>query len=470
MRPTLVLLWLCCFAGLAAGQGQVIKVTAAPAKGPEPALRYPLLPELRDRTPGNAAQLYYRAFSPEWLTHRRPEVAKAFDAWDAKPGKPPEELKWVLNYKSLREVDRAARRAYCDWELTERARKEGFSLLIPDVQGMREFARLLSLRARFEMHQGDHEAVCKTLQTALSLSRDIANGPTLIQALVGIAGAHIAFGEIDQWLSRPGCPNLYWSLTQLPAPFVDLRVPFQGERFFLDALIPGLREAMAEKKVGDFKPEKAVWLLHSAAVETQHLQAGTMEDFAARVMVAGYAAKVYPQARQALKDDGWKEAVLDALPVTQAALIYEIRNYDRIYDDFIKWHALPYHVARERLARQDKEFRKGMRDGDPNLGTMLARLLLPAVNKVMFAGVRTDRRIAQLRTVEAVRYHAAVNGGKLPATLADIQVVPVPPDPVSGKLFEYTAKGDQFTVHAPPPKGETANAGNSVTYEVTLRK
>ena len=44
----------------------VRKFTISGAAAPVPALRYELLPELRQTTPGNAALLYYRAFSPEW--------------------------------------------------------------------------------------------------------------------------------------------------------------------------------------------------------------------------------------------------------------------------------------------------------------------------------------------------------------------------------------------------------------------
>src|SRR5205823_1759147 len=43
----------------------VRKLTVTPAAAPVPALKYKLLPDLRETTPGNAALLYYRAFSPE---------------------------------------------------------------------------------------------------------------------------------------------------------------------------------------------------------------------------------------------------------------------------------------------------------------------------------------------------------------------------------------------------------------------
>src|SRR4051794_36716272 len=49
----------------------VRKLTVSPAAAPEPALRYRLLPELRETSPGNAALLYYRAFAPDWWGNLR---------------------------------------------------------------------------------------------------------------------------------------------------------------------------------------------------------------------------------------------------------------------------------------------------------------------------------------------------------------------------------------------------------------
>src|SRR5688500_8032600 len=84
------------------------QLTLRPAAAPVPALRYRLLPEVREQSPGNAAQLYYRAYSPEWQSYRRPEVLKELDQWSARQVPGPE-LRWVLTDKALEEVDRAAR-------------------------------------------------------------------------------------------------------------------------------------------------------------------------------------------------------------------------------------------------------------------------------------------------------------------------------------------------------------------------
>src|SRR4051794_34051073 len=115
-----------------------VRLMLAPAGEPTPALKYHLLPELRELKPGNAALLYYRAFSPGWLTHLQPKVAKRLGEHEEHPDKVPlTEFRWLLHDKALQEIDLAARRAYCDWELTERVRKDGVDLLLPDIRGFR---------------------------------------------------------------------------------------------------------------------------------------------------------------------------------------------------------------------------------------------------------------------------------------------------------------------------------------------
>src|SRR4051812_115070 len=65
---------------------EVRPLTVAPAAAPMPALKYELLPRLRDRVPGNAAMDYHRAYilRPSWP--RDPKEAAKFGetliAWE----------------------------------------------------------------------------------------------------------------------------------------------------------------------------------------------------------------------------------------------------------------------------------------------------------------------------------------------------------------------------------------------------
>src|SRR5260370_31180680 len=116
-----------------------IQLKARPAAEPKPALRYQLLPELKDMTHGNGAIQYYRAFSPEWLSHRRQKDWDTFPDYVTMPLKdlPREKLQWLLTYSPLKELDVASRKETCDWDLTDWLRQDGIGLLLPDMQPYR---------------------------------------------------------------------------------------------------------------------------------------------------------------------------------------------------------------------------------------------------------------------------------------------------------------------------------------------
>jgi hypothetical protein len=463
--------------GLAAPSGppksptvEPIKLTIRPAAAPVPALKYRLLPQLRELKRGNAVFLYYRAFSPEWAgVWRRPEVAKRIDAWaDDRRKVPGEELRWVLADNALKEIDRGARRTYVDWEMNDRLREDGIFMLLPEIQSFRQFANLLAARARLEMAGGQLDKAAYTLQTGAKLGRDVGKGPTLIQSLVGIAITTVMLEQAEEFIQTPKSPNLYWALTNLPAPFVDLRNAYEGELTMVDSLFPGIREKLADPKARPMSDAEVRDVLDRLAGQ---LEEGRLTpshyDWRARLQLATLAAMSYPEARRFLLAQGRSAKDVNAMPVVQAALMYEVHNYDRFYDDFAKWTALPYWQARPRLLQAERNLKQAKAAG-PSTGTTLAALLLPAVLKVQWASARTDRRIAALRCVEALRLHAAAHDGKLPARLDDIKVVPVPLDPVTGRAFDYTVDGDRAVLSGPPPAGEEARVDTTLRYELTL--
>jgi hypothetical protein len=443
-----------------------VRLTLHPAAEPTPALKYRLLPEVRELSPGNAAQLYYRAFSPEWLTHLRPDVAKRLRDHAEHPDKVPlKEFRWVLNYKAARELDRAARRRYCDWELTERVREDALSLPLPDIQGFREFVRVLMLRTRLEMEDGAHDRVAYSLQTSFALARHMSEAPTLIHALVGVNFARQAVDEVREWVQKPNAPNLYWALSDLPRPLIDMRKPLQGERLFLDSLWPEARDMLAADRptpLPSAQVEKLVARLRGIVWGNNKV-----DD---RLDFAVHLAQVHPQSRRTLLARGWEPRDIDALPVIQTWFLAETVTYDRIYEDLVKWTALPYPQAlpaiNRVLRRLDPEGTAPLRSG----GRSLAYLLLPAVGKVLTAPALLQREVDALRCVEALRLYAAAHDGKLPAELKDITEVPVPEDPVTGKPFEYRLSDGTATLSAPAVPWAPEKWPNPIKYEITLKK
>src|SRR6185369_10495948 len=123
-----------------------IKLSVRANAAPVPALKYRLLPDAHEMHPGNAALDYYRGFSPEMWGSMQRQPVKYWEDMIKYYHLPLEELRktdtsqYPVRGGIVKQLDRGARREYCDWELGPRIAEEGVGTLIPDVQGMRNYA------------------------------------------------------------------------------------------------------------------------------------------------------------------------------------------------------------------------------------------------------------------------------------------------------------------------------------------
>jgi hypothetical protein len=288
--------------------------------------------------------------------------------------------------------------------------------------------------------------------------------------LVGHAITTIMVGRAEDVIRHPDGPNLYWALTALPRPLIDPRSGLDGEARFSASFLPWLKEMQA----GPVSEEQA----QKAFRDTLRMMGAVARDVPKEEKLAdligniGMAAGLAAQGKQAKKDllaRGWGEKDVAAMPDAQAVILLTAAVHQEVWDDQVKLFHLPPPAAAAEMARVRKraEDLHKAHPGNPLIAVFA--LLYPAVEKVHAAHVRVDRRLAQLRAVEAVRLHAA-KAGAVPQALAEVTAVPVPDDPATGKPFEYSAKGDTFTLSAPPPKGEAPNPSNAFEYVVTVRK
>ncbi len=460
----------CCLALLAAAParaqapGEPIRLALHPAAPSSPALRYRLLPEMIEQTPGNAAELYKKAVP---LLKVSADDHKQFEDWEKLPPDqlPVAEVRRVLAayQEGLDLIDRAARCEYCDWGLPERLRIGGVNTLLPEIQPMREAARLLAVRARAQIAEGQFGQAARTIRTGLALAKHVGDSETLICCLVGNAIAAVMANQLDLFVQQPKAPNLYWPLADLPRPFLDMRRPLQGERVMAYGTFPGIAAALADPNAGPLPPEKL------AQFSKMFLDLEDRNPLRTKAALALSLQKKHEAAKRALVARGRPRELVEKLPHVQVALLLAFAELDRMYDEMLKWETFPYPEAAPRLralaARHDKELKKT----DDRPAFDLARPLLPAVQKVFTARARTDRKFAALRCVEAVRLYAAAHGGKLPPTLAAVKEVPIPDDPLTGKPFEYKVEGDKATLVGPLPDDLKGNPAFGLRYELTLR-
>ena len=464
-------------AGVAAAQppSHVVPLTVSATPAPTPALKYELLPRMRDRVPGNGALDYHRAYvlRPNWP--RDPKESKAQDdlviSWEEMPldRLPAADVRKFLQpySQTFRALERGAWCERCDWEFTRTLREQQFGALLPEVQAHREMTRFLRLRLRADLAENKFDDAARGLQVGFRLAKDVGEGPSMIQMLVGIALASVFDESVERWVTRPDAPNLYWALTALPRPFIDPRPGLEGEAVLFYSLFPDLKELEA----GPVSADRANVALENSFRMLRRLadEGAPVNDPFGRVGMAGYVALQAPEARKQLVALGRPAAEVEKMPPAQVVLLRAVAVIRSLSDDQLKCFYLPYPHATKELASVRLRANQLGKGNAADIFVQLFLLTLPASEKVYEAHSRLGRRMAGLRAVEAVRLQTAANKGVPPKALADV-AVPVPNDPYTEKPFGYTATETGFAVEAPPANGEPAHVGNSFRYEVTLRK
>jgi hypothetical protein len=425
---------------------KVLRITVHPAAEPRPALKYQLMPEFLDRLPGNAAVHYGKVSAEQISFFGDRELQEKIAKWGRMPLEelPRDEVRKAVRSESIMgSLRRASRSAYCDWQLPLR---EGnfFAMLIPEVQQLRMFARLLTAKARLHIAEGQFDEAVETLQIGYALGRHAAEGETLVHALVGIAISGVMSRQVQDLMQQPDAPNLYWALTMLPRPLISLRKAVEAEMHAVHLSFLELRDPDDATRSPEYWRDS----LHRFWRESAGLMGGRMAG--RPEVLAALAIKGYPVAKRALIRQGLSAEAVEAMPVSQVVLLYTMQTYEELRDDIFKWFYVPYWEGREGADEAEQQLMRSQRELREIIP--VGSMLLPAVGAAQSAVARTDREIAVLRTIEALRMYAAANEGKLPETLGDL-TVPVPIDAVTGKPFEYQLRDGTAVIEGPPLPG-----------------
>lgn len=457
---SVIALFVLAFPGRSAQQPEptetLIPLKVQAARAPKPALRYQLLPELREVQPGNAILGYLKCFMEQNHFFHSKEAEAERERLEAMPLKELAKQK-LLGYGgvALRRADEAARLDNPDWQTLLPLRRDGVGLLVPEVQQLRMLARDLAIRFRIEVAGGRFDDALTTAKTLFALSRHLGEHPILIGDLVAVAIANYTIGPLEEMLQQPGCPNLYWALTDLPHPFIDLRRGMQGERMILTKEFSALDEQVPMtdqqlKKITDQFQSGFFDLGPKGPKET------SWKELWARAKDATYLQA----AQRRLTEYGLSEENLKQFPPLQIVLLDGKLTYETWRDEIAKGFSLPYwqaapllNAGRARMLKEESPFAK----------------LIPNLAGVRMSQARLEQRFALLRCVEALRLHAADHDGKLPAKLSDVQV-PLPDDPVTGRPFQYQVDGDTASLRSTPPPGMEKHPVFRVHYRVTMVK
>jgi thiol-disulfide isomerase/thioredoxin len=422
---------------------------AFPAPAPVPALRFALLPLDPDRTPGDAAPVYLRLRAEGGDAGLREASLKATE-WLRRPLRdfPASEARAFLERWSdqLQEIEYGARRRACDWSYPIRERSERLIMIqFTAAHGMARWSTLLALKARVEIAEGRCGDALHTIASGLAFNQHIAEAPFLVHTLIAAGGDQMMFDRLDELITLPDAPNLYWALTALPRPLVNFRSAMENESRLIERLVPELTETLGPRSDSDWAALLA--RIHARMDNilkmTGTTGSGKDTNKPSTTDIDRLQAELLPEARRYVakmpKADG---AANVPMSDHQVVVLFIAGWYRERWDDLFKATYLPYPEARPfydaEIARRRSE--------ETSHPLSLLSGVAPAVPRLHEHAAEIDRRVAALRTVEALRLHAAAHGGRMPASLDAVDIVPVPLDPMTGKPFQCDSDGHTATL------------------------
>jgi hypothetical protein len=433
---------------------RTVRLSVVPMPAPKPALKHLLLPEVREMSPGNPVQWYIRCFQEQRNFFFGKEATSDRARFRSMPlSELP--VKDLRNYggHALQQADWGARLDCPDWAILQRVQEGDTSLRMPELEPLRILGWALQVRFRGAVAERRFDDATRVAKTMFALARHLGMCPAGAANRLGMYVADLALDSLEEMIQQPGSPNLYWALTDLPCPLVDLRKGLQGDGVLAAADLRLLRDdaPMTEAQV------EALVSRLSGTIGILREQAGRPpRNLRAQIRAWVKDPEKVSAARDRLVDAGSAKDLVKKLPPAQLLLLDQKLALGVQRDERMKLLALaPWQIA----LLADKEPRKG--------GGLFADLI-PDVLVGRRAQGRLEQRVALLRHVEALRLYAAAHDGKLPAKLSDCGV-PLPDDPFTGKPFRYEADGPTAHLRAGPLPDAAKSPGGNVHFQITIR-
>jgi hypothetical protein len=459
-------------------------MTIHPAAEPLPALKYRLLPDEFDLQDGNAALYYLKAMGFLEQAGAREKLNEMYKqaVADSKSKELELDQQAPYSYQEMRpsELPTAQVKEYLNllsfqpYFLEQGRKLRSFSMdrnmkqvddpigyLLPEIQSMRELARVQRVRSRLAIQEGRIDDAIQILGQQLAMAKHLGNDHFYVSALVGIAIQSIAWTDALYLLEHSKAPNLYWAYASLPKPLVSFHASHAFERQFLFEQIKELRSV-------DENVQPAGYWQHFLDRFAQQAKGLGNEGMGLelsgdleldRIRLTAYIAAAYPGAARFLVEScGLTSDQVEAYPTAQVVFLAIKYYYEQSRDEYFKWNYVePHSVFRSLQRTMELQEKRSERIG---LAAALPDTFLPAYGALIAAQTRMQQQIALVQAIEAIRMYAAMHEGKLPHELS-LAPVPVPNDPVTGMPFNYEQVGDTAVL--------TGNVVSRIRYRLILK-
>jgi len=401
--------------------------------------------------PANVVPWLYRVIRNQAFANRRRDARRRRRealTVQACPGFPPWTINWTpcLATRHLAELplevsEVMVARLWGGLTFAEVAKLVGCSL--PTAQ------RRDQIKARVEIAQSDYGAAANTLQSGLAFSRHVAEGPFLIHGLIAITiDGQLTDAQLD-WVGRPDAPNLYWSITVLPKPLIDLRKEMDYEQRMEEMQFPDLADLKRERCPSEW--DATLTRLRAEferEIEINRESPGYKKD-----LLTGSAStdpanrsQELPAARRYLIEQVQLAATkVEKMSPAQLLVLYEAMS--------TKSTGM---IGSKRLTCRYRKHCLSLKR--PKSGYIPHQLPRPWRFPARF--IRQLEKLCLQQTECSVKLPPCASSrlcdstrpphdGRLADKLREISEVPIPDDPGTGKPFQYVCEGRVATLTAP---------------------
>lgn len=306
------------------------------------------------------------------------------------------------------------------------------TILLPDVQESRSYARAMMVFSRASILEGDIPQAEEWILCTLGLAKHVSETPFMVTQLVSVADASMALTAIEELMQHPEAGNYYWDLANLPRPFVDYKRTWQFEARMWEKSIPSL------SRLDDISSEEA-W-----------------QDVVEKVFLGihEWHSDAFPKLDSPEGKKTWKEWValsrenLHRVAPELAGRMKRMSDAEigirywwlrlKQFENCENAMSLEPHLALPRIDAALREMQIAF-EREPLMKSWISSSVYVPTGMSHF--VLLDQRIAMLRVIESIRDWSANHDGKLPASLDQLDL-PVPLDIVNNRPFEWHLDGD----------------------------
>lgn len=439
---------------LSAEEPKPIEITLHPQAVEAPVLKYRLFPTESERRPGNAAPILLRLpwEQQPWMT----KVYPTLHDWTDRPLTAPEWKSWdnALPERFYGEMKRAAFRRQAEWGYPIEETQSLYAILLPDIQGLRTFLGAgLSAKIRYHITRGELDQAREGILVGLSNARHMAQTPFFITQLVAVAIDRAMFRCVEELISQPNSPNLYWALSTLPDSLIEVERSASFEASIFETMLPAVKDLDRPRDIKEWR-KMATQLIELLEQGQEIPPIGGLKtdlplvdqlqerlDAAGKARLTAFIKQARAELSQMIKVPAAKVAEMSDEEAGIRWYVQKRLARDQVMGAIL---TLPPREAWPKLVALQAEI-KAM---DAYTGARAFDFLNPL--PIYLAGWALNRRVESLRVIEAVRHHAATHDGQLPATLDAITDLPIPLDPLTSLPFEWSVTGKTAVLKTPP--------------------